>query len=124
MRTYLSFTTRLCSDQGNPQLNPLPPSACSPQCSHDTAEDNLVLKLVKAPEREWGSNPTPTKATEVASKIDDLLGIAAAAAAGARETGAAARGGVRPEDPPAPGYEGSSPAQADVLRNSLAYEIE
>lgn len=83
-----------------------------------------MLKLVKAPEREWGSNPTPTKATEVASKIDDLLGIAAAAAVGPREAGAAARGGVQEEGPPAPGYEGSPAAQADVLRNSLAYEIE
>ncbi|CBJ29400.1 expressed unknown protein [Ectocarpus siliculosus] len=94
------------------------------KCSHDTAEDNLVLKMVKAPEHEWGSNPTPTKATEVARKIDDLLGIAAAAAAGPRETEAVARGGVQEQGPPAPGYEGSPPAQTDVLRNSLAYEIE
>ncbi|CAB1100480.1 unnamed protein product [Ectocarpus sp. CCAP 1310/34] len=131
-RMVLSFDaeTRGQSDGGGARVDRyrtelvLAGGVAANKCSHDTAEDNLVLKLVKSPEREWGLNPAPTKATEVASKIDDLIEIAAAAAAGPREAGAVARGGVQEEGPPAPGYEGSPPAQAEVLRNSLAYEIE
>lgn len=82
--------------------HPLHPAGFTRQCSHDTAADNLVVKLPKAPEREWGSLPTPTKVAEVASTIDKIIGGGGVAPAARDEKG---EGGGS-----APGYEGKVPA--------------
>lgn len=114
------------------------------QCSHDTAEDNLVLKLVKQPECEWGSTPTLARRTQVASALDELVGGAAAAGADADAAGpeagegtaaaaasegvgakaAAAAGTAKAEAVGlAPGYEYQKTRPKDPL-NSLAFELD
>ena len=43
------------------------------QCSHDTAEDNLVVKIVKFAQNEWGVTPTPTTVTKLATALNNVL---------------------------------------------------
>eukprot|EP00752_Nemacystus_decipiens_P003077 g2851.t1 len=103
----------------------LPGGVAADKCSHDTAADNLVVKLAKAPECEWGSSPTPTKAAQVASAIDKIVaggaGVASAPASPARED-------ERAESASAPGYEGTAvPAPAlspEDIMDTIAYQLD
>lgn len=96
---------------------PPPPAGRTRQCSHDTAAENLVVKLVKAPECEWGSSPTPTKVTEVASAIDKIIGGGVAPAA---------RRDEKVESASAPGYEGTVPVTSSPkdMENTIAFELD
>lgn len=79
-----------------------------------------MVKLIKAPECEWGSSPTPTKVTEVASAIDKIIGGGAGVAA------AAAARDEKVESASAPGYEGNVPAATPLPSDldTIAYQLD
>ena len=76
-----------------------------------------MVKLIKAPECEWGSSPTPTKVTEVASAIDKIIGGGAGVAAARDE---------KVESASAPGYEGNVPAATPLPSDldTIAYQLD
>lgn len=88
---------------------------------------NLVVKLVKAPECEWGSSPTPTKVTEVASAIDKIIGGGGGGGGGAG-VAPAARGEKAESASSAPGYEGTVPAPTPRLpkdiMDTIAFQLD
>lgn len=49
------------------------------QTEHNTADDNVVIKLTKQPMSTWGEHPTPSRVTRIGGTIDDLLGTMRAA---------------------------------------------
>eukprot|EP00903_Cladosiphon_okamuranus_P016570 g15287.t1 len=107
-----------CSERYRTEMV-LPGDVAADKCSHDTAAENLVVKLVKAPECEWGSSPTPTKAAEVANTIDKVIG------AGVAPT--ARRDEQAESESAATGYEGNVPAPTSSpndAENTVAFELD
>ena len=43
------------------------------QTEHDTADNNIMIKLAKDPATEWNKHPIPTSVTRVSGAIDSLL---------------------------------------------------
>ncbi|CAM9948259.1 unnamed protein product [Scytosiphon promiscuus] len=97
-------------------------------CSHNTATENMVLKLVKAPVREWGSSPVSRTAqvTEVASRIDQILDSAAsvAAAAAAARDGGSAKIVEEGQGSSAPRHAGGLPAKPSDEIIAMGAQIE